>query len=151
MRAAQKALIPSARAPELDHARTICFNDPMARITIERVYAPSDIKSAKRVLIDRLWPRGIKKEALEHDIWLKEIAPTNELRKWYGHDRDRYEEFKRRYLKELGSGAQAEALERLEELGEKRLILLTATKDVDHSSASVLFELLESKAKESSN
>lgn len=116
----------------------------MAKVTIERVYEPSDLKTPKRVLIDRLWPRGIKKESLEHDLWLKEVAPSDELRKWYGHDRERYDEFKERYLKELKSSEQAEALERLKELSKKRLILLTATKDVEHSSASVLRELLDS-------
>lgn len=117
----------------------------MAKITIERVYEPSDLKSAKRVLIDRLWPRGIKKAALVHDLWLKEVAPSNELRKWYGHDRERYDEFKERYLKELRSSPQREALDQLKELANKRLILLTATKDVEHSSASVLREILEAE------
>lgn len=116
----------------------------MAKITIERVYDPSDIKSAKRVLIDGLWPRGIKKESLEHDLWLKEVAPSSELRKWYGHDRERYDAFKKRYLEELRSSERAEALAKLRELSKRRLILLTATKDVEHSSASVLQELLNS-------
>ena len=70
-------------------------------INVERVYAASTHKSGKRFLVDRLWPRGMKKEKLRLDAWFKEVAPSDGLRGWYKHDPDRWEEFKRRYFAEL--------------------------------------------------
>lgn len=70
-------------------------------INVERVYAASTHKSGKRFLVDRLWPRGMKKEKLRLDAWFKEVAPSDSLRGWYKHDPDRWEEFKRRYFAEL--------------------------------------------------
>jgi len=100
------------------------------------------------VLVDRIWPRGLRKDAVRLDAWEKDVAPTTELRVWYGHDPVRFEEFRRRYLAELDGQAQAAALGRLRALAQsaRPLILLTATKDVGHSQAAVLGQLLQPPA-----
>lgn len=96
-----------------------------------------------RVLVDRVWPRGISKDEAELDDWNQDVAPTTELRTWYGHDPERFEEFAKRYRAELDSADGRAALDRLREsVRGKRLTLLTATKDVDHSQAAVLKDLL---------
>ena len=110
-------------------------------VKIKRIYdlpAPGD---GRRVLIDRLWPRGLSRDEARIDEWLKEIAPSDELRKWFGHEPDRWEEFRRRYREELK--AHNELLERLR--GEARkgtVTLLFAAKDVEHNNAVVLKELI---------
>lgn len=90
--------------------------------------------------MDRLWPRGLAKSALRFDEWAKDLAPSTELRRWYGHDPDRFGEFSRRYLVELRDQQAAEvALDVLKAASRHSLlVLLTATKDVDHSGAAVL-------------
>jgi uncharacterized protein YeaO (DUF488 family) len=114
-----------------------------ADVQVRRVYDPPDPDDGQRVLVDRLWPRGISKQRARLDDWCKEIAPSNELRKWYGHDPDRYAEFARRYRAELGDPERAAALAHLRELaGNGRLTLLTATKRSDISEAAVLAGLL---------
>lgn len=86
---------------------------------------------------------GVKKDDVHHDHWVKKVAPSTELRKWYGHDPERFEEFARRYRGELESPAGRAALQELRDCARgKRLTLLTATKDVDHSQARVLADLL---------
>jgi uncharacterized protein YeaO (DUF488 family) len=114
-----------------------------ADVRVRRVYDPPEPDDGQRVLVDRLWPRGLSKERARLDDWCKEIAPSNELRKWYGHDPDRYAEFARRYRAELGDSERAAALAHLRELaGHGRLTLLTATKRSDISEAAVLADLL---------
>jgi uncharacterized protein YeaO (DUF488 family) len=94
-----------------------------------------------RVLVDRVWPRGLRKDAARLDAWRKELAPTTALRKWYGHDPQRFAEFRRRYEAELAGAG--DALAELRALaGKGRLTLLTATRDVAHSNAQVLADLL---------
>lgn len=96
-----------------------------------------------RVLVDRIWPRGLTKENADLDEWCKQIAPSTELRKWYSHDPDRFEEFGRRYRAELTERERAEALTHLHKLAERRVLtLLTASRRVDISEAMVLAELL---------
>lgn len=73
----------------------------MTNIKIKRVYEPAEPGDGLRILVDRLWPRGISKEAARIDLWLKSIAPSHELRKWYGHDPDKWPEFRKRYFSEL--------------------------------------------------
>jgi uncharacterized protein YeaO (DUF488 family) len=110
---------------------------------VRRVYDPPEPDDGRRVLVDRLWPRGLSKERARLDDWCKEIAPSTELRKWYGHDPDRYAEFARRYRAELGDPEGAAALARLRTLaGHGRLTLLTATKRSEISEAAVLADLL---------
>jgi uncharacterized protein YeaO (DUF488 family) len=95
------------------------------------------------VLVDRIWPRGLRKEDAHLDEWLRAIAPSTELRRWYGHDPERFMEFRRRYLAELRDPEHREALHGLRELATSRhLTLLTATRDLGHSHAAVLAERL---------
>lgn len=114
------------------------------RIRYRRVYEDTAPDDGKRVLVDRVWPRGMRKEDAHLDEWLRDVAPSSELRKWYGHEPGRFTEFRRRYLAELRDDAgHREAAEHLRDLAaHHRLTLLTATKDVDHSQAAVLAEWL---------
>ena len=112
-------------------------------VQVRRVYDSPEPGDGQRVLVDRLWPRGLSKERAHLDEWCKEIAPSNELRKWYRHDPDRYAEFACRYRVELGDPERAAAFDHLRELaGQGRLTLLTATKRSDISEAAVLADLL---------
>jgi uncharacterized protein YeaO (DUF488 family) len=95
------------------------------------------------VLVDRIWPRGLTKARAELGEWCKQVAPSTPLRKWYGHDPARFEEFRRRYRAELAQPQQAAALQHLRELAKERtLTLLTATKHPDISEAMVLANIL---------
>jgi uncharacterized protein YeaO (DUF488 family) len=114
----------------------------MAEIVVARVY-DDPMSSGARVLVDRLWPRGLSKSDAPFAIWCKDAAPSTELRRWYGHDPARFDEFRRRYVAELGDPDHATALEQLRELTRAgRLVLLTATRDVPISAATVLAEFL---------
>ncbi len=113
-----------------------------ASIGIGRVYEPRGGR-AHRVLVDRLWPRGIRREAAPWDEWDRAVAPSAELRQWYGHDPARCEEFARRYRAELARPPAAEAAVRLRALAaEQPLVLLTATRDLERSGARVLRDYL---------
>lgn len=115
------------------------MNGPQVR----RVYENPDATEGTRVLVDRLWPRGISKEAVRLDEWRKDVAPSTELRKWYNHEPDKFDEFARRYRDELSDPAGKQALDHLAALlACGPVTLLTATKDVAHSGAAVLAELL---------
>lgn len=110
-------------------------------VTVERVY--DEPSGGTRVLVDRLWPRGLAKDAARLDLWPKDVAPSTELRRWYAHDPAKFAEFRHRYEAELASPPAAEALDRLRGLAaEGPLTLLTATKDLTHSNAAVLADLL---------
>jgi uncharacterized protein YeaO (DUF488 family) len=113
-------------------------------VRVGRVY-DEPASNGTRVLVDRLWPRGLRKDAARLDAWAKDVAPSSELRTWYGHDPALFDEFRRRYLAELAGATQRAALGRLRALASAQgpLILLTATRDVDHSQAAVLADLLE--------
>jgi uncharacterized protein YeaO (DUF488 family) len=103
------------------------------------VYDPPEADDGYRVLVDRLWPRGLRKEEAHLDEWCKPIAPSTDLRKWYAHDPQRFEEFGRRYRGELDAGEAADAVQRIRKLaGSQPVTLLTATKDLDTSGAAVL-------------
>ena len=113
------------------------------RVNVRRIYEPPEQTDGTRVLVDRLWPRGVSKERAHLDEWLKDVAPSNELRQWYGHVPDRFSEFTRRYREEMLDPARASALQRLRELSEQgQLTLLTASKAADISEAAVLAEVL---------
>ena len=106
---------------------------------IKRVYEPPAKSDGIRVLVDRLWPRGVKKTDAKLDCWMKEIAPSQELRKWFGHEPERFTEFKRRYRKEL----LKDALAALRDLGKGRTVtLLYGAKDPEMNQAAVLLALL---------
>jgi uncharacterized protein YeaO (DUF488 family) len=111
---------------------------------VVRVYNdPGRTGGEYRALIDRLWPRGLRKDALDCDQWLRDIAPSDALRRWFGHDPDRFLEFSRRYRRELKSSPANAARARLTTAARGRAItLLTATRDVEHSGAAVLQEVL---------
>jgi uncharacterized protein YeaO (DUF488 family) len=113
-------------------------------IRVRRVYDPPEPQDGSRVLVDRLWPRGLRKDAAGLDEWAKDVAPSHELRTWYGHDPAKFGEFCRRYAEELSQGTPRAALEHLAALaaGGDPVTLLTATRDVDHSQAEVLAGLL---------
>lgn len=113
-------------------------------VHVRRVYEEPSPQDGTRVLVDRVWPRGLSKDKAHLDEWVKDVAPSTDLRRWYGHDPDRFAEFAERYRRELRSDDEAaHALAHLRDLaGGGRLTLLTATKDVDHSQAVVLAETL---------
>jgi len=120
-----------------------------SQIRVRRVYdAPSPADGA-RVLVDRVWPRGLRKDAARLDEWAKDAAPSTELRKWYGHDPAKFGEFRRRYLQELSGSAQRGELGRLRALAVTGPVtLLTATRDVDISQAAVLAQVLRQPAED---
>lgn len=112
-------------------------------VRVRRAYDPPSDDDGYRVLVDRLWPRGLSKERAQFDEWCKQVAPSTELRRWYSHDPERYEEFARRYQSELDGPDHAEALGHLRELAAQGpLTLLTAAKRSDISEATVLADLL---------
>jgi uncharacterized protein YeaO (DUF488 family) len=113
------------------------------RLELRRVYEDIPKGGPTRVLVDRLWPRGIAKATAPFDEWLKEVAPTTELRRWYGHDPAKFETFAARYRHELATPPASGVVARLGELAlEGGVVLVTATRDVEHSAAEVLFGVL---------
>jgi len=115
-------------------------------LKLKRVYEPFDKNDGTRILVDRLWPRGMTKAKAGVDIWLKELAPSAELRKWFGHDPDKWTEFKKRYRAELEEND--EQLVRLrEEIKKGAVTLLYGAKDEEHNDAVVLAEFLRDQKK----
>lgn len=111
---------------------------------IERAYAPVEDTDGYRILVDRLWPRGISKDKAKIDLWLKLVAPSNDLRKWFGHDPERFPEFSKRYQAELEeSGALDELRSAIKD--HPNATLLFAAHDEEHNNAVVLQHLLETK------
>jgi len=118
-------------------------------VRVRRVYEEPQPDDGTRVLVDRLWPRGVSKARAALDEWCKHVAPSDELRKWYGHDPARFEEFARRYRRELEDPGRAEALAHLRALAsDGPVTLLTATKQTAISEAAVLAAVLTSSAPE---
>ncbi len=114
----------------------------MQELMVGRVGVAVDT-SAYRVLVDRLWPRGVSKTKAPWDIWLKEVAPSSDLRKWYGHEPERYAEFQQRYFLELEQRHQEPAMQQLLSIWRERpVILLTATKNLEFSQAPILHDFL---------
>ena len=112
------------------------------RIAVKRVYDEPAKSDGRRILVDRIWPRGLKKEDARLDDWLMDVAPSTELRKWFGHSADRWDEFRKRYRAELGENR--EALDRLIELCRGgRVTLLFGAKDEAHNNAVALKEFIE--------
>jgi uncharacterized protein YeaO (DUF488 family) len=118
------------------------------RVRVGRVYEARTADDGMRVLVDRLWPRGMTKARADLDEWCKDVAPTTELRTWYAHDPQRFAEFARRYRKELAAGPQAVAVGHVVDLVVSRHVvtLLTAARDPQLSEAAVLAQLLEASA-----
>ncbi|MFE5775874.1 DUF488 domain-containing protein [Brachybacterium sp. NPDC056505] len=116
----------------------------MTTIRVRRVYDNSERSEGARVLVDRIWPRGVSKERADLTSWCKGVAPSTDLRKWYQHDPEKWEEFADRYRAELDEPERAEALDELRGFAAKGdLTLLTASKRDDISEATVLKDVLE--------
>jgi uncharacterized protein YeaO (DUF488 family) len=112
-------------------------------VRVARVYEPAPPEETTRVLVDRLWPRGLSKSHANFDEWCKAVAPSTELRTWYAHTPSRFDEFSRRYRAELRAPEQAAALTHLRQLAARGpLTLLTATKALDISQAAVLADVI---------
>jgi uncharacterized protein YeaO (DUF488 family) len=115
-------------------------------IDLRRAYDPPAKSDGRRILVDRVWPRGIAKDDLRIDAWLKDLAPSTKLRKWFGHDPTKWDEFKKRYARELAQ--RPEALEELLERARAgHVTLVFGAKDIEHNNAVALREILERRLK----
>ncbi len=113
------------------------------RVQVRRAYDDPAPEDGMRILVDRLWPRGVSKERLPLDRWAKELAPSPDLRRWYGHEPEKFEQFRQRYMSELEEEAKALQVEELRRIAsDQQITLITATKDVERSGAVVLAEFL---------
>ncbi len=113
-------------------------------LKLKRVYDEVSQQDGKRILVDGVWPRGIKKEDLEHDEWYTDIAPSTDLRKWFDHDPDKWEEFKNKYKKELKNNE--ELIDKIKEDADgHNVTLLYAAKDTEHNQAVVIKEYIDGK------
>ena len=113
-------------------------------IILKRVYEPTSPEEGFRILVERLWPRGLSKQSAHIDLWLKEVSPSTELRKWYGHDLARWAEFQQRYQAELHGNRFVSQLAKL--ITEKgTVIFVYAARDEEHNSARVLKEFMTSR------
>jgi uncharacterized protein YeaO (DUF488 family) len=111
-------------------------------LKIKRVYDPVSADDGKRILVDRLWPRGINKDKAHIDEWLKDIAPSNELRKWYSHDPAKWAEFKKRYKKEIAE--ETERLKKIKAEARKQTVtLLFSSKELELNNAVALKEMID--------
>ncbi|HZS72604.1 MAG TPA: DUF488 domain-containing protein [Candidatus Acidoferrum sp.] len=115
-------------------------------IRLKRVYEKAGRGDGKRYLVERLWPRGVKKEALRMDGWLKDAAPSTKLRKWFGHDPKKWEEFKRRYRKELDANPEG-VRQILEAMRKGDVTLIYSSRDAEHNNAVALGQYLEERSK----
>ena len=116
----------------------------MTNIRIKRAYEEPDREDGERVLVDRLWPRGLTKEKARVDLWLKDVAPSTELRKWFAHDPAKWAEFRSRYLEELKRNKEPLSLLR-EEAARGAVTLVYGAKDQQNNEAVILQELLSAK------
>ena len=117
-------------------------------LKIKRAYEKKESTDGRRILIDRLWPRGLTKGEAGIDEWLKDLSPSSELRKWYGHDPEKWAEFKKRYVRELSSADKKDLLDDLaREASHRNVTLVYSAKDTEHSDARVLQELLNLRMK----
>lgn len=129
------------RALQSTRSRVVNRKAKAANVKLKRAYDPSSADDGKRILIDRLWPRGLKEADAAIDEWMKDVAPSTTLRKWFGHDPARWPEFRRRYLRELGQ--HHEEVDRLRTLARQGPITLVfAARDEAHNDAVVLKGLL---------
>lgn len=120
----------------------------MLDIHTKRVYEPTDPDDGLRVLVDRVWPRGMTKAQVQAGLWLKDVAPSTPLRRWFGHDRARWDDFKRRYFSELDGRPEAVA-RLLDAAANGRVTLLYSARDVECNQAVALREYLLSRSNES--
>jgi uncharacterized protein YeaO (DUF488 family) len=114
------------------------------KIRVKRVYDPPSREDGHRILVDRIWPRGLSKDQAKVDLWLKDIAPSAALRRWFSHDPDKWHEFERRYFRELAG--LADHVDRLKDLAKSsRVTLLYAAKNTQYNNAVALKSFLESR------
>ena len=113
-------------------------------ISLKRAYEPAEAGDGRRFLVERLWPRGVKKENFRIDDWLKEVAPSTELRKWFGHDPAKWKEFRRRYFAELND-REGTLQPLLQAARQGKVTLVYSSHDQEHNNAVVLKEYLERK------
>ena len=131
----------------MDYKEIYFKGDLLLKIIIERIYDnPKGNNSSFRILVDRLWPRGLSKDKVKVDLWQKDVAPSNSLRKWFGHDEKKWDEFKRRYFKELDKKSDAINVI-LNKAKEQAITLLYGAKEERLNNAAVLKEYLEDKIK----
>ena len=117
------------------------------RFEIRRAYDPPPRGRSYQVLVDRLWPRGVRKDEAALDEWAKDVAPSDALRRWYAHETEKYAEFARRYRAELKESPGREVVRRLRaEATSRPVTLVTATRDVEHSGAAVLRDVLAGRS-----
>ncbi len=115
-------------------------------ISVKRAYEAAARGDGFRALVDRLWPRGVSKEELKIDEWMKEIAPSAQLRKWYGHEIDKWPEFKKRYRSELAAKPASKLLDQLvERAREGNVTLVIGARDVEHANGTVIAEMIREK------
>ena len=113
-------------------------------IKVKRVYDKADITDGDRILVDRLWPRGIRRSTPNIDVWIKDVAPSDELRKWFAHDPAKWKAFKEKYKKELSSNKALDKL--IEYINSKDTVtFLYSTKDTEHNNAQVLLEVVNER------
>lgn len=116
------------------------------RLRVKRIYEPPSAEDGARLLVDRLWPRGLKTKEVPLDGWIKDVAPSSELRRWFGHDAARWREFHRRYFKELDEKSDAcRAIARQARRG--TVTLLYSARDVEHNNAVALADYLRGSTK----
>jgi uncharacterized protein YeaO (DUF488 family) len=115
-------------------------------VRLKRAYEPAAAADGSRVLIDRIWPRGVSREQAQLDEWARELAPSSQLRRWFSHDPDRFAEFRRRYRAELAA-QEAKLRELRQRARQGTLTLVYAARDTEHNDAVVLAELLRRGAK----
>lgn len=121
----------------------------MSKVKLKRVYDDPQKNDGYRILVDRLWPRGVKKEDLPYDLWEKEITPSNHLRKWFDHEPEKFKQFKSSYIEELLENEETDAFVETvkEELEDKDVTLLYAAKDEENNHAIILKEFLDEQIK----
>ncbi|WP_255524517.1 DUF488 domain-containing protein [Alicyclobacillus sp. SO9] len=115
----------------------------------KRIYEPPDVFDGKRVLVDRLWPRGLRKDSAQIDVWLKEVAPSPDLRKWFGHEPERFDMFQNLYIEELNSGTkqQSAVAQLINWCLAEQVTLLYAAKDETHNHAKILRDFVDARLK----
>lgn len=113
-------------------------------VMLKRAYEAPAATDGKRILVDRLWPRGVSKAKASIDLWLKEVAPSTELRKWFAHDPEKWPEFEKRYRAELAENDALSELKALAQAGD--ITLVYAARDQEHNEAAVLKEILDADA-----
>lgn len=117
------------------------MNARRRKVQVKRAYLPPEESDGERILVDRLWPRGLRREDAAIDLWVKEVAPSAELRRWFNHEPERWDEFRRRYFAELEGNPAVEELRKRVRAG--KVTLLFGARDEEHNNAVALREYLE--------